>query len=597
MNGHRILLFFCAAGFSAAASAQTLQYPGVVTQATSAKAVNQQQSAQGTTSAPVTALPPIQQATQPVQPSSPNQAAAVESSFKQAPPLPDAQITESTLKGVPVFGQWLFQGNFARESFRGFNPEYLISVGDTIDLKLWGVVDFQAVLPVDAQGNIFVPRVGPVKVLNVRNAELNDVVKGRIRSVYREDMGVYATLAAAVPVKVFVSGYVNRPGLYPGFASDSLLNFIDRAGGINSLSGSYLDVRLMRNGETVRTVNLYDFLTKGAMTLVQLRDGDTLFVGPLGPTALVYGLVASPAQYEFTGETTMADLLKIAGVNGRATHVRVTRNSGIKRNSYYVALDDAQLQQAALAGDEIEVLADRLVGQIAVAVEGEHEGASQYVVPYNATLKDVLDQLQYSDQSKKESVQLFRKSVADRQKQVLEETLRKLEQAVLAARSKTVEEAGLRTKEAELVLQFVDRAKKIQPRGQVVLSKGYDPATITLEQGDVLRIPRNSSIVAVHGEVYYPNSFVWTKGKDILDYVEEAGGVIQKSADDRVLLLKPSGEIVSRPRAGLLYTTKVEPGDEIMVLPAVDSKNFQFGKDVIQAIYQIAVAAGVVARL
>lgn len=514
-----------------------------------------------------------------------------------APTVPDAQVTETTIESAVVFGQGLFQGRFAAESFKGFNPDYLLSVGDQVDIKLWGALDAQLILVVDAQGNIFIPRVGPVRVVNVRNGELNDVVRRQVRTVYREDVGVYATLASAVPVKVFVSGFVNKPGLYPGYASDSLLNFLDRAGGISATSGSYIDVRVLRGGQPIAQVDLYDFLTKGALAQVQLRDGDSVFVGPIGLTAMVEGLVASPAQFEFRSGTRISELLGMAGVSGRATHVSITRSQGSKREVIYVPVGDPALDGEVVTGDVIEVMADRLIGQIAITLEGEHEGAGQYVLPYAATMADLLAQVKYSAQSQKLGIQLFRRSVADRQKQVLDDMLRKLEQSVLSARSLTADEASLRTQEAELVLQFVERAKDIIPRGQVVLPRDYDPASIALEDGDVIRIPRTSQLVQVHGEVFLPNAFVWRKGYYVQDYVRQAGGLIQKSAGNRVLLLRQSGEIASEAGTGFVLSTKVEPGDEILVLPAVDAKKFQFGKEVIQVIYQVAIAAGVVARL
>lgn len=513
------------------------------------------------------------------------------------PTIPDAQVTESELSESPVFGRSLFQGRFASESFKGFNPDYLISVGDQVDVKLWGAIDVQLILQVDAQGNIFLPRVGPVRVVNVRNGELNDVVKREVRRTYREEVGVYATLAAAVPVKVFVSGFVRRPGLYPGYASDSLLNFLDRAGGIDPLSGSYIDVRVLRGAQVVAQVDLYDFLVKGSLAQVQLRDGDSIFVGPIGSTAIVDGLVASPAQFEFRPGTRIADLLAMAGVNGRATNISITRSEGARREVIYVPVGDAALNGPVVTGDYIEAMADRLIGQIAISLEGEHEGAGQYVLPYAATLGDMLKQVKYSPQSQPLGIQLFRKSVAARQKEVLDQMLSKLEQSVLAARSTTQEEAELRTREAQLVLQFIDRARLIKPKGQVVLPRDVDPSTIALEDGDVVRIPRLTNLVQVHGEVYLPNAFIWRKGYDVDDYIGQAGGFVQKSSGEHVLLMRPSGEIASLDGSGFMTSARVEPGDEIMVLPGVDTKNFQFGKDVIQVIYQIAIAAGVLARL
>lgn len=113
----------------------------------------------------------------------------------------------------------------------------------------------------------------------------------------------------------------------------------------------------------------------------------------------------------------------------------------------------------------------------------------------------------------------------------------------------------------------------------------------------MVRIPRNSQLIQVHGEVYLPNAFVWRKGHHVSDYINQAGGFLQKSSGERVLLIRPSGEIASEEGSGFVMSSRVEPGDEILVLPGVDTKRFQFGKDVIQVMYQIAIAAGVLARL
>jgi len=510
--------------------------------------------------------------------------------------IPNGQVLETQVAEVMVFGQALFKGAFSRQSFKGFNPDYVISVGDNVDVRIWGVEDAGIQLTVDPQGNIFLPKVGPIHVAGVPNAQLNETVTSSVRKIYRSDVGVYASLSTAVPVKVYVSGFVVSPGLYAGFSSDSPLNFLDRAGGVNPSSGSYIDVRVLRGGALIQQINLYDFLTKGYLPPMQLHDGDSIFVGPIGPTVRVSGLVSNAVQFEFRPPTSISSVLSVAGVNGRATNVRVIRNSGTERVAFYVGLRDAKLDQPLAPGDEIEVTADRPIGSIAVTVEGEHRGSGQYVLPYDATLDDLLRQVVFTDQSQRGMLQLYRRSVAARQKEVLDQMLDKLQQSALAARSGTSEEAALRSQEANLILQFIDRARAVVPKGQVVLPQGTDPSRIALEDGDVIRIPRLSNLVEVHGEVFLPNAYVWRKGQDVEDYLRQAGGVVQKSADDRVLLMRPSGEIVLSSGSAFFGSASVEPGDEILVLPAVDSKNFQFAKDITQVLYQIAIAASVVLR-
>ncbi|MEQ1438359.1 SLBB domain-containing protein [Fontimonas sp. SYSU GA230001] len=506
------------------------------------------------------------------------------------PAAPDRTVDES------VFGASLFKGRFAQQSFRGFNPDYLVSAGDVIDLKLWGAYDLVLRLEVDSQGNIFVPKVGPIHVSNTRNGSLNAVVTEAVKKVFRDNVGVYASLANAEPVKVFVTGNVNAPGLYGAWASDSLLHFLDRAGGINTDTGSFLDITVRRSGQEVTRVNLYDFLVRGELPLIQFRDGDTIVVGPRKATARVAGAVNHPAQFEFDGRIALGDLLALAGVDGTATHVQVVRNQTPERQVEYLPLTADLRAVAIVSGDEVSVYADRQVGSIITSVEGEFQGVGQYVFPYESTLADLLKRITPTPRSDLGSVQIYRQSIAERQKQALDEMLRRLEQSVLTARSGTREEAELRAREAEIVLKFIDRARQIVPQGRLVLHKGFDPASVDLQDRDVIRIPRKTNTVAVQGEVFFPNAFVYREGKPVSYYIEQAGGLTQNGSKDRIFLVRPSGEMVEA-RDGWLLASSVQPGDEIMVLPKVDSKNFQFSKELVQVIYQLALSAGVVLRL
>lgn len=188
----------------------------------------------------------------------------------EATPAPPEQ--GSGFRSVPldlppqtVLGEQLFLGNFARQTFAGFNPDYRIGVGDSITLQMWGAYEFSQTLVVDAQGNLFVPQVGPVRVLGAANAELNDVVRDAVKRVFQNNVNVYANLEVSQPVKVFVTGFVRRPGLYNGLSSDSLLTYLDKAGGVDPSRGSFLDIRLLRNGKVRQMVNLYDFLFQGRL--------------------------------------------------------------------------------------------------------------------------------------------------------------------------------------------------------------------------------------------------------------------------------------------------------------------------------------------
>ncbi|MBS4067196.1 MAG: polysaccharide export protein, partial [Sulfurimonas sp.] len=145
-----------------------------------------------------------------------------------------------------------------------------------------------------------------------------------------------------------------------------------------------------------------------------------------------------------------------------------------------------------------------------------------------------------------------------------------------------------RGKEAELVMQFVQRAQGIQPRGQVLLSRGKEAGEALLEDGDTIHIPERSALVMVHGEVLFPNAIIHSEEMDAEDYIRQAGGYTQRADNSRIVVMHQDGRFSENSE------TKPLPGDEIMVLPKVESKNIEITRGISQIIYQIAVAAKVV---
>lgn len=501
--------------------------------------------------------------------------------------LPGALPPDPTLAGRPVvFGSQMFVGRFASQAFTGFNPEYRVAVGDRVGVRMWGAFTHESTQPVDAQGNIFIPNVGPVRVLGLRNAELNGQVEAQVKRTFRSSVGLYVTLEAAQPVKVYVTGFVRAPGLYGGLSSDSVLYYLDRAGGIDPDRGSYLQVDVMRAGQPRARVDLYRFLLDGRIEPLQLQDGDVIVVPPRKHTALVTGAVLNPYVFEFpTAQIGAAELLAMARPRPEATHISVVRRIGAERRSEYHPLATAAGVTIA-DGDEVTLTSDKYPGTILVRIEGAHLGERTFVMPYGARLKDALQRLRPAPQADAAAVQLYRRSVAVRQKELLDTSLRGLETYALTARSATSEEAALRSRESQQILEFITRARQVQPRGQVVLAEAAGAGETLLEDGDVVVVPEVSNLVMVSGEVMVPNALVFEPGLGIEGYVKRSGGYTQGADQARVLVLHRDGSIAD-PDAG----RPLRPGDEIMVMPRIDAKNLEVARGLTQIVYQIAVAA------
>lgn len=504
---------------------------------------------------------------------------------RQAPatgPLPpDPALAAKPL----VFGSQMFTGRFGSEAFSGYNPEYQIAVGDRINVRMWGAFTYEATQAVDAQGNLFIPNVGPVRVLGVRNAELNQQVESQVKRIFRANVSVYATLEAAQPVKVYVTGFVRAPGLYGGLSSDSVLYYLDRAGGIDPDRGSYLEVDVLRGGKPRAKVDLYRFLLEGKIEPLQLQDGDTIVALPRKQTVQVGGEVLNPYIFEFGQPlSSAAEVLAVARPRPGATHISIVRKVGAQRRSEYHPIATAA-QVAIEDGDEITVTSDKYQGTILVRIEGAHLGERTLVLPYGAQLKDAVARIKPAPQAAVDALQLYRRSVATRQRELLDGSLRSLETYALTARSATSEEAALRTSEAEQILQFIERARSIQPRGQIILARSSSAGETLLEDGDVLRVPETSNMVMVSGEVLFPNALVYDSGAGIETYVARAGGYTQGADEAKLMVLRQDGSIAENPNAAL------QPGDEIMVLPKIETKSVEITRGITQIIYQIAVAA------
>lgn len=487
-----------------------------------------------------------------------------------------------------VFGAQLFTGSFSKAAAATFNPDYTVSIGDTIRLRMWGGYDFDGTLTVDPQGAIFLPHRGPLRIVGTRNRDLQATVSAALRKVFSEKVAIYASLQSGQPVRVYVTGFVRHPGMYEGTGGDSVLKYLDLAGGIDPDRGTFLDVQVKRGAETRAHIDLYRFLTSGLIDTPQLVDGDLVFVGPRHNVVAVEGLASNARLFEFGGTSeSLAALVELARPDPRSTNVRITRSHGEVQNVEYYAVSQAPSLQI-YPGDVVAFTADKQRGTITVRVEGEHRGPREYVVPYGTDLARLMKGVQPSTRSNFANLQLFRASVREKQAKLLSESLIQLQNSALTARSGTNEEAQLREREAALVLQWVDKARSIEPRGQIVVGSGPNWKDVVLENGDVVNVPPRDGMVLVGGEVLFPNTMVYQPGLRLNDYIQLAGGYTQNADSSRTVIAHEDGTFVDSR-----HSNDVRVGDQILVLPKVDFKTRQFAKDVFTVLYQIAISAKV----
>ena len=240
------------------------------------------------------------------------------------------QITQD--KQLPIFGQNLFNGSFSKSSHHRFNPDYILNIGDTINLKLWGAIDLELKITVDEQGNIFIPKVGTVKLLGIKNKNLTETIQKKLKTTYKNNVYSYSNLDNFQPVTVFVTGAVSKPGLYEGLSSDSILQFIDKAKGIAN-NGSYRNINILRNNTKLKSIDLYDYLLEGNLDIFQFRTGDIVKIDYKKDFITIDGDVLQPYEIEIKDNTILDDIIKLVQPKPEANNVMLTNYDNENKKS------------------------------------------------------------------------------------------------------------------------------------------------------------------------------------------------------------------------------------------------------------------------
>lgn len=190
--------------------------------------------------------------------------------------------------------------------------DYDIGPGDTFELQLFGKENKSYSLVVSRDGLLNLPDIGPVAVTGMSFESASRAILERLT---KQKIGVEAsvTMGQLRSIQVFLAGDVNFPGSYTTHALTTVTNALLAAGGVRS-TGSLRQVELRRNGRTISRLDLYSVLLRGDIRAdLRLQPGDVIFVPPVGVRVAVDSGVNRPAIYELLKETTLGELVQLAG--------------------------------------------------------------------------------------------------------------------------------------------------------------------------------------------------------------------------------------------------------------------------------------------
>ena len=299
----------------------------------------------------------------------------------------DSLSVDSTVyPRAKIFGQDVFRNNklkIYQKALDAKAPEnYKVGSGDEISISVWGYSEFTETLLVDDRGYITPSSYGRIYVKGLAFEKMRSLLKSRFSSFLdMQNSEIDVTLAYSRVITVNIVGEVYNPGSYSIPAINTAFNALIAAKGPNQL-GSVRSIYLKRNGKTVDSLDVYQFLFNPERSQdIYMQDGDYLFIPPAKYIVEVSGAVNRPYTYEAKSGESVANIIKYAGgysVNAFSDVITLKRAeyNSIKVNDVH---KDHSNSTAVQNGDAIIVntISNRLSNLVTVkgsiGVQGDYE--------------------------------------------------------------------------------------------------------------------------------------------------------------------------------------------------------------------------------
>ena len=248
---------------------------------------------------------------------------------------------ETFLSHLRMFGHEVFASGAkpGPGDMGGVPADHPIRPGDEMMIHLWGRINERYTLRVSREGTITIPHnIGPVTVAGLPFTNAQRAIADRLSRI--EGVNVSVSMGDLRPISIYVVGEVNAPGLHTMNPLSNVTNAIFTAGGITQ-RGSLRNVQLRRGGRLISEIDFYEFLISGNdRSNLRLQPGDVIVVPVARQVVAVAGNVRRSALYELKGPTTkLSDVLDLAGGVSPAAYMNRIQVERFEDNSHHVVLD------------------------------------------------------------------------------------------------------------------------------------------------------------------------------------------------------------------------------------------------------------------
>ena len=209
---------------------------------------------------------------------------------------------------------------------------YQLGPGDEVIIDIWGASQNTIREEISPDGTISIQDLGIVNLNGMTITEASDFLKRELSKIYSDSQNsIQVTLGNARSISINVMGEVLVPGTYQLSSFSTVFHALYSAGGVSEI-GSLRNIQVVRNGENIATVDIYDFIMRGQIQDdIRLQEGDVVIVPPYEALVKITGKVKRPMRYEMKKDETVNTLLKYAGyfaADGYKGSLSIVRQAG-----------------------------------------------------------------------------------------------------------------------------------------------------------------------------------------------------------------------------------------------------------------------------
>ena len=250
-------------------------------------------------------------------------------------------------------------------------PNYRLGPGDEVVIDIWGASQNTIRQQISPDGTINLEQLGPVFLSGMSIERAQQYLTGELRKIYSDQSNqIRVTLGNTRTIQINVMGEVIQPGTYALSAFSTVFHALYRAGGVSGI-GSLRNVKVSRGGQTVATVDVYQFIMQGkTRDDIRLEEGDVIIVPAYEELVQITGNVKRPMRYEMKKGETLSTLLKYAGgftSDAYTKSLRIVRQNG---KEYQVnTVDDTDYSVCKMHDGDVvtaEAILDRFTNKLEV---------------------------------------------------------------------------------------------------------------------------------------------------------------------------------------------------------------------------------------